>query len=403
MKIAPISAPATYGYSRLKKVFTSGQNYTDYTKIVSTAKNKIVGNIPNELIQIISKKFPTQKAAKIKELQNTFGNIADTLKLIQEAEIDYAKSIKDIPAIIDYISSNNLKTINSKDSQNLIKYAEQQLAKGLKEILPEGNTSIKYIGQGAFSNAFKMEVANKNGEKLFADRVLKIYKNQRMFIELRQIRSEMLKQILAHFSDEEILKLVRSKNMFADQNDTIILHEIKKIRSNNKQNTPEKWEEIFKYKRKKMSLVHGIYAEANSAMRLKHIVGHKFSKTNVIEYDMFDLERGYSITKFSDKNLPKITSEVDFKTLGLVATDMNPKNVVNKRLIDFGGIKFNDKLIQLTDNNILKFYKQIKNRKNSTEQQALIRYYQELIKNPKTPLRDKIEQAIKLITENQPT
>ena len=48
---------AKNGFSRLKSVFINSQNYENYAQIVGTCKRPILGNIPNEFINIILQKY----------------------------------------------------------------------------------------------------------------------------------------------------------------------------------------------------------------------------------------------------------------------------------------------------------------------------------------------------------
>ena len=68
------------GYSRLKRVFVASQNYKQYEKIVSGAKNKILGNIPKEILDVILKTYPENKVEYIKKMQFILGQTAKILK-----------------------------------------------------------------------------------------------------------------------------------------------------------------------------------------------------------------------------------------------------------------------------------------------------------------------------------
>ena len=58
------------GFSRLKNIFRKGINYQSYENMIGTTSRPIMGNIPNDLLQLILKANPnTKKQAILKKLK----------------------------------------------------------------------------------------------------------------------------------------------------------------------------------------------------------------------------------------------------------------------------------------------------------------------------------------------
>ena len=291
------------GFSRLKSIFISGQNYENYDQIVGTCKRPILGNIPNEFISSIVQKYSKNERGVI-------------IKRIQDAFQDSVRSLRDA---IDLISQG-------KSANFDLTLASKTLKSALSDILPTNSKVIlTHSGDGDFGNVFKLQILDNFGNKLIKDRALKIYK-------------------------------LSSQSDFS-------------------------------------SRIHGINAEANSAFRFQHILGHKNNHQDYCVQEFFDLGHGFSISQFADETLPKVTSKVDYAKLGLRPHDFHTGNIIQGRVVDFGGIASNR---DLCDKTVLKYYKKIMNCKNQQERELMIKRYLDLVNNPKQPNREKIKLAIEL-------
>ena len=141
--------------------------------------------------------------------------------------------------------------------------------------------------------------------------------------------------------------------------------------------------------------MHGVAAEANSAQYIQRAAGHPLTHTNLNEQNMFDLEHYFSISPYVSNSDKKMTRIFNLENIGIRATDnVNDKNTVAGKIIDFGGMRKIHEL--LTDKVIMRYYKKIKNRPTAEETTAFIEQLTELCKNPKTPNRNKILQAIEI-------
>jgi len=291
------------GFSRLKSIFISGQNYENYAQIVGTCKRPILGNIPNEFINIILQKYPkNQRGIVIKSIQDAF-----------QASV---RSMRDAIDLINQGKSANFD----------LSLASKTLKSALQDILPaDSKIILTHAGEGDFGNVFKLQILDNFGNKLIQNRALKIYK--------------------------------------------------------------------IGYQSNFSSRIHGASAEANSSFRFQHILGHKNNRQDYCAQEFFDLGHGFSISQFADETLPNVTSKVDYAKLGLRPYDFHKGNIVQGRVIDFGGITANK---DLCDKTVLKYYKKIMNCKNQQEREIIIKRYLDIVNNPKQPNREKIKLAIEL-------
>lgn len=356
--------------------------------------------MPKELIDIIVKNHPERKGELIKGLQAAFGETAETLKYYELAKLYAIKGIKGAEAekdlILHMLSCGSYSLKQSKEQIEFVEMAAKSLQTALKDVLPKGaKVKIKTLGEGVFGNGYKLEIIDASGNKIMHDRALKVFKDSGIEAEIEILKAEKYKELLPKYSNKEILESFKSKvRKLSPHEEKNALDELNNLRARvNNASAELAAQDYIDFTSRTLDR-HGLYAEANSVTRLKHILGHDISRTNAVNTDMFDLGKGYSIAQFSDDALPKVTSTLDFKKLGLNATDLHCGNVVNGRIVDFGAITTTNNA--LTDKNVLKIYKKIMNRNNAEERAELIMRYKKLAQDPKTPFRDKIQQAIDL-------
>lgn len=331
-------AAENVGFSRLKGIFRKGINYTQYDKIVDTAKNKIVGNLPKDLLNSIIVKHPNEKAKCIKAAQGAFENAAAVLSDTEKIQI---QSINRTPSTLE----NTVKLIESSErkdiyqdkifkqkSAQIIKDAQTEIYNGLKKIFPEiGEVKISNIGDGCYSNAFKCHITDKNGKKICEDTVIKSFKS---VLAKEETASLKFDSMLAKYSDEEILQYAKEHGIKITQTG------LEATRSMSSQITD--WISKNKGAKTYMNSMHGAKPEANAAQYLKTFGGHKIgSKEGLSIPDMFYLgEHPFSLAKFVDGS-QTAERKFNFKRLGLTHTDLelNPANAVNGVCIDLGGIR----------------------------------------------------------------
>lgn len=407
---------AVNGYSRLKRLFTSNLNYESYDKIVLSAKNKVIGNIPDDMLKAAIK-LP-ERAKVIKKVQSGFAQAADELNMQDKIMLDELQRNGIPDEKMDFLLKklitgeveelkNTMKDIldsflPEETIQKIHKNATGKIKEAMADILPEdAEVKLSFLGGGAFGRGYRLEFLDNKGKKIFKDRVMKVYRDSEFFsyllaeIGLKQI--EMLSQMTV---DELYSFFMKNNSLFRRAVGNGSEQEIKEYIEMFKtscENIPSK-DEL----RKGLQIIfdcqdtHGVAAEANSSAYIRNALGHSLHNTNLNKQDMFDLGHKFSISPYSDDSLPEITKEIDFSKLGIIPTDIeqNASNTVAGRVIDIGGIQ--KEVEELTDKIIRRYYKQVVNRKTMPEKTDIITRLKQLCENIKTPHRNKIRRAVEL-------
>lgn len=82
---------AETGYSRLKGVFTRSINYNTYDEFVSAARNKTLGNLPDDILQ--AKIRTSDEKSTILKIQEGFAKAADELHSVELIRAQKADNI----------------------------------------------------------------------------------------------------------------------------------------------------------------------------------------------------------------------------------------------------------------------------------------------------------------------
>lgn len=327
------------GFSRLKGIFRKGINYQSYQQIVGSAKNKITGNLPEDLLQLIIKKNPADKGGSIKTAQKAFENAAaflsETEQIQRQAINRFQISLGNVCKVIK--DFENPKIVQDKifkeKMAKVLSSAETEIMQKLKPLLPEiENIKLFYIGGGAFSNAFKCRILDANKRELVSDIVTKSYKSG---TSDTQLIMKKLETMFGKYSDKEILSYAKVNGL------KITAEDVKLARA--------KVREILKslpavpsseYKNF-LNSMHGAAAEANSAEYIRYMSGHKLkSSDGLLLPTMYSLgAKPFSISTYIGEN-QKAVRRFEFDRLGLEHSDLleNPNNLINGICVDIGGI-----------------------------------------------------------------
>lgn len=335
-----ISGKNICGFSRLKNIFRKGINYQSYENMISTTSRPIIGNIPNDLLQLILKAAnnPNTKKQAILKAQEAYIDASYLLTDMTKINIQAVnRSRISLDNAVNMLKSDNIglfftdKIYNEKSTEIILK-AEQAMLDKFKTILPTAkNVKITNIGQGAYSDVYKCEIFDAEGKKLVADRVIKCYKSDNSF---NKTLFEKTNKIFSQYSDEEIVSYASSKGVKLDLNK---VKEKRKLFKDTLESIKLQTSDTDKY----MATMHGANAEANTAEYIRYMSGHKISESQgLVLPDMFVLsDNPFSISKFLDRNVNG--GKFNFNRLGLEHSDLseNPGNLINGICIDIGGIE----------------------------------------------------------------
>lgn len=149
-----------------------------------------------------------------------------------------------------------------------------------------------------------------------------------------------------------------------------------------------------KCKIKEISNIQNNYAEANFWTFIKHAAGHKLDNTQFTKHYISDTKSGYALTEFIDDKIPQTTSKLDLKNIfGIMYMDIMNEPIRGK-LYDAGGFVKYPYFID--DKVVLRYFKKLSFRKSEKELNKVIIDFENKIRNPKTPHRDKIQMALNL-------
>lgn len=325
----------TIGFSRLKNVFRHGINYAAASTMAQSAKNQLVGNLPADLINAIIKGNPNNKKECIKQVQNAFVDTACLLQQCEKLEIQGMRrrriSLDNAVNILDRLKNGKTdfyrdKIFDEKITELTLK-AEEGLIKKLKVVLPDvHNVKLTFIDNGAYGDAFKLEVLNKQGQKLIADNVIKTFKSNDAQSKLML---ETVNRLFSNYSIDDLANAARKMGKKLNEESILsIKNQIKEISNS--------LNEASCLAARRM---HGSFAEANTTEYIRTFSGHKLGEAQgLVLPDMFYLgDTQFSLSKFIDSS-SKAIREFDFQRLGLRLTDINTTNRINGICFDIGGI-----------------------------------------------------------------
>lgn len=399
------------GFSRLKGIFTQGLNYKTYDEFIGMAKNKTLGNIPDDILRAAIQ-TPDKKSTILK-IQKGFSKAVDELHKNQEFKKDVIKNLipskEEILKLYKQIFNGNQKAllqyqkkmiktlVPRKQEAILEKNAMRIIQQSMKDVLPKGaKLKIKYLSEGSFGKGYKIEFLNKDGEKVYRDLVLKVFKDSEREAELMAIFTNNVSSTLNQIPDEQMVKLLKRTKALKQFDKKEIKTMVSDLKKNLQSLKKEQIKSMLLENFNEMKQIHGAAAEANSAAYIKRVAGHPLTNTDFNRQYMFDLKQNFSLAPFADETLPPVTKRLHLEKLGIIENDIfsNASNTVAGRVIDMGGMSSLDSNLQ--DKTVLKYFKKILNRNTKKEQDEVIENLKKLTENPKTPNRNKIKKSIEI-------
>lgn len=327
------------GYSRLKNIFRTGIGYANYNEIVTSTSRPVVGNLPQDLLQLVLKNNPNNKKQAILEVQNiyikTCSLLSGRIKLIQEAinrmQIN-DENILNIMFALDHNKSLFADEIFTNANSELMIKAQSLITSLLRRIIPSvNNVKISFIAEGTYSTIFKQEIFDKDNNKLCSDKAIKCF---HPFADIQFGIDKKCSDYLLNHTSQEILQNTKSKKVLPNE------EEFEKIKQNilkSVQSMTTDGAFIQQYNSK----IHGAYAESNIAEYIKYMSGHKLTyRDGILLPDMYVLsDKSFALSEFVTPEM-KAERIFDFGRLGLFHSDLanNSNNLINGICIDIGGI-----------------------------------------------------------------
>ena len=156
--------------TRLKRFFKADFGYKTYDSFVPNAKNKVVGNLPNEIINLWDKK---DREHNIKLFYRAMSNMTTYLRACYKK----CKAENIISYDFNDLESENLKLLE-KDFTKFFN-------KLFKDILPDNvKLDLSYINRGCWGNVYKLVMYDDNTkQRIMHDKAFKVFHNKRCNIK----------------------------------------------------------------------------------------------------------------------------------------------------------------------------------------------------------------------------
>ena len=336
----------TSGYSRLKGVFHAGINYKNYSVITNHMCRTITGNLPEDILKQLIEHTPNaQRGQVIKNIQSGFIDSAKILSDINKFEIQAinrtAYNFENIKQIQNERKNGNFKfwakdSIYKRKETEAISNAQNALFTKISQILPElRNVIISPLGSGHFANTYKCQFLRTDGQKLFSDKVIKVYRDKLLLLTLyEKIQNFMKTKKFVETMQTGLENKNFSKELNGDAkyclNNLAVVQRLMNIMKT-------KGEKIAKI----LPSLHGAVAEANVAEYIRFHNGHKLKpEDGIVLPDMFGFgDTKFAISEFVSKER-KANKKFSFSRIGLQHSDyeLNIKNAINGICIDIGGV-----------------------------------------------------------------
>lgn len=349
----------TDGFSRLSGLFRHGINYRNYDSFVPSAKNKLVGNLPSSLLQLIIKNNPETKADAIKSVQQSFKEaaaiLAENNKVHLQAINRFSSTIDNAVEMIENINDAYPKFYQDKifleKSTEILIMAEEKILSALKKTIPDvKNVKVSYLGQGGFAQTYRCEIIDNNDQKIIPDRVIKLFRDDNVNFMLQILAKAH--EVMSKFSANLISRMAKQKGLLIEDNTVKDIQLDFKIANETIHDAS-----VSKAKQEKLRQKHGAYAEANTAEYIKYMYGKKLKpEDGIVIPDLFYLgDTKFALAQYVDSSI-KTDKVFDFSRLGLYHSDLNekPSNTINGVCIDMGGIM--PECLRKTSNSVTNFF-----------------------------------------------
>lgn len=333
-----LQSPCTI--SRLKGFFRSGINYSCYEEILNTTKRKASGSLPKDILSCLILNNTDRKSA-IQGTENLLTKTADILGEINKLEIQAINRmpIKDCFYQMSHLfmggDVNGLyrsdALFKEKELETIIRAEEKTLSE-IKKYIPEiQNVIITSCGGGKFGIVYRLQILGKDGQQIFGDKALKVYRGDSFWRSFE----ERCKRYMKNTSDTSLVEnFNKERELYKKHGIILPAKTAEAIRSKAKENL----ELIFKSETKS---IHGAPAEANISEFLRFFSGHNVtSKEGIAIPTFYSLgNTKFSLGEFVGKNIqPKRKFYLERLFVKNDDIELTPDNAINGIYVDMGGI-----------------------------------------------------------------
>lgn len=379
--------PSFTGLNRIMKhrIYESPE-YFQKLLLAYKRENGHIGTLPKDIIEIIGGTDNPKIKDNIEYFKNCITSTNVILKEVEIEKIAIAKTLniknlinpflpklakiniepKRIPKTISEMLERFAppKEYYDEMTSRAARYLEDSLK--LKNLIPEDTkVAINYIGQGNYKNAYKLDFLDKDGKQLVHSKVILSFKNadttDKQVKELLNLIKKYYQTMkLSEYTNNitNIITQASKKVVPPEKKETYINELLDLYKRMNSKNEEEKLSKLIKNAVQEKINYNGIGPESNITQFIKNSAGHPLKSSNFIEMHFFNWQNNIGLSEYSDNLLPGITKQVNLSKYGLWHDDLknNKNNLVNNRIIDYGGIKRIKSENELTDNSIIRRY-----------------------------------------------
>lgn len=361
----------------------------DYVKKISEIypnSNGRIGNLPKDMFELFSSGTKEDNAVQINRVKDAFKEANEILSEIERLKIDACKDMKPnnlvnafLPKLSKlYVQPERIPRIITEMRKRLTpskdilaqysQKASEILEKRFKEIgllSDSDKVELSYIAQGKYKNAFKMRLINNEGQDIIHPKTILSFKSSDDAMEQIHGVLGLIKKYFQNIKQQDYIKVIT--NLLDHASEKVIpssekatykkalLDLYSKFKSTNEEDRFIKLISDTMYDEIKYN---GVGPESNITQFIKHSAGHPLKASNYIDVFYIDTKNNVGLSEFSDKSLGEITKEINLHKYGMYHSDLrtNKDNMVEGRVIDYGGIKRLKGFEELCKNRVARRY-----------------------------------------------
>lgn len=381
------SRPSFEGLTKLmSKRISTNPEYLEHLSQVYTREQGSVGNLPKDLFELFRSRSREANAENIKKVKDALNDANMLLAGIEELKIRIGKEMKPNSLINQFLPKIAKINIQPERIPRIITEMRKRFTPD-KEVLSVFTTKagallenrfkeigllkqtdrvqLTYIDQGKYKNTFKMRLLDENDKDIIHPKVILSFKSPRSAMEQINVLLGMMKKYFQTIKPKEYLSVVTnvldhaSSKVVPPKEKDLYKKSLLEIYSKMKmKNEEEKFMDLIKRTMYDEIKYNGIGPESNLTQFIKRSAGHPMTASDYIDVFYLNTLNNVGLSEFSDKSLPAVRRKINLHKYGLFHDDliMNKNNMVEDRVIDYGGIKPLRGMEELSQNGIARRY-----------------------------------------------